>query len=758
MDCIGSEFAEGMKALDDFGVTDFVEIGPGGALLALGQQSARGEGRRWLGSLDGRRGDWVAFMSTLGELYRRGYPVNWDGLNQSRPRRRISLPTYPFERQRYWIEDDHAAQSSSRSTGSESWGFVGVRLRSALAETQFEASYSLSRFPYLDDHRIYRLLVLPTTAAIATLCEAARQHFGSDAATLENFQYRDALVLPETGPRIVQTILNPIDAETAECRLASIDATFSDGWSTHILCLARTAATPPPAEPTTFIALFELRRRCTTSIPIDHYYPALSELGLEYGPAFRGIKELFRGEGEVLAHVVLPEELADTGSFLHPALLDACLHTYTALVEPRVDFDPTAVRERLCYLPIAFERFQDRRSAARDVWVHSVRRSGVEGGDDRFAVDIRVHAPDGEPIAEICALTVKTIPADAFGSEAKSRSKDWLYQKQWIEVPEHSQQAAEISGEPADWLILADRGGVGSALADGLRARGERCSVVLADDAMNSAGDGLMTLPERIRRLVEELVDDRNRRLRGVVYLWSLDLPIVAGVAVAQLELSQRMMLESVLSLVQAVVERGEGVSDAPRIWLVTRGVASVSTDDPPADPFGATLWGLGRSAALEHPPIWGGLVDLGAASGAAAGDDAASLMKELIAGDGEDQVALRPGRRFALRLVRASPPPPARFGAEGAYLITGGFGALGVETAKWLASRRGAKHLVLTSRRGEHDPNAIAVKEELAALGAEVRNHKRRPDGRGRREATAGGDLRVALAAQGRFSLRRAP
>ena len=717
-------FADGMKALSDLGVTDFVELGPGGTLLALGQQSVRNGTQTWLGSLDNRRGDWTGLMTSLGELYCRGYEIDWDGFNRPNRRRRISLPTYPFERQRFWLDDDRTTGFDPRSSHSKDGGLAGEHLRSALPESQFEASYGLKLLPYLDDHRIYGMPVLPMTAAIAALCDAARRHFGTDRVALGNFQYRDALALPEAGERIVQTILTPVDG-TAECRLASIDAGMKEGWRTHIICLAQKDGAARTEERRASIELSHVMQRCATSISVDHYYSTLRELGLEYGPSFRGIEALHRGEHEVLAHVVMPEQLAESTSYLHPALLDACLHTYTALVEPDLDFDPAASRQRCCYLPIDFERFEGRRHGTREVWVHSVRRPGREGADRRFTTDIAIYANDGGLIAEIRGLSLKLIPPDTFGARPESGKIDWLYQAKWIEIPALSYHPEIQSDEPAGWLILADRKDVGSRFADMLRERGDPCRVVFADDPVDETGDrswrDAVDFPEAWKDLVAQAAVGSKRRMRGVVNFWSLDLPSV-GMTVDQLELAQRVVLGSTLSLLQAVVEPRQALSATPSIWLVTRHVVSVPPDDSPSDPAGAALWGFGRSAALEHPQIWGGLLDLGAETSSS--EEAAGLLGEILQGDGEDQLALRNGRRFAPRLVRA--PMPARthagLDARGAYLITGGLGALGIETARWLVSRRGVKHLVLVSWRGDQDPNAGLVEKELAAFGTEVR------------------------------------
>ena len=107
-------------------------------------------------------------------------------------------------------------------------GLTGVRLRSALPDAQFESTYSLQRFAYLDDHRIYGMPVLPTTVGLTALRDAARQYFDSDTVEIANLQYREAMVLPEHGERIVQTILTPLDDSTAEFRFTSIGANGAD--------------------------------------------------------------------------------------------------------------------------------------------------------------------------------------------------------------------------------------------------------------------------------------------------------------------------------------------------------------------------------------------------------------------------------------------------------------------------------------------------------------------------------------------------
>ncbi|OKI44212.1 polyketide synthase [Streptomyces sp. CB03578] len=169
-------------------------------------------------------------------------------------------------------------------------------------------------------------------------------------------------------------------------------------------------------------------------------------------------------------------------------------------------------------------------------------------------------------------------------------------------------------------------------------------------------------------------------------------------------------------ALVQAL---GDADVSAP-LWCVTRGAVSVARSERLQDPAQALLWGFGRTAALEFPDRWGGLLDLPAQ----ADDRTLERLAGVLAGDGsEDQVALRASGLFGRRLAHAplaDAPTPPGWRPRGTTLVTGGTGALGAHVARWLAEN-GAEHLILTSRRGAEAPGAAELREELTALGARV-------------------------------------
>ncbi|MEU1501701.1 type I polyketide synthase [Streptomyces sp. NPDC005732] len=168
-------------------------------------------------------------------------------------------------------------------------------------------------------------------------------------------------------------------------------------------------------------------------------------------------------------------------------------------------------------------------------------------------------------------------------------------------------------------------------------------------------------------------------------------------------------------ALVQALGDTGLAVP----AWTVTHGAVSTGAPgEEPADPDQAAVWGLGRVAALEHPDRWGGLVDVPA--GQTDRHTLAGIAAALVSG--EDQIAVREPGPVARRLAHApsAAAPAVSWTPRGRVLVTGGTGALGGRLARWLVGR-GARDLVLTSRRGAQAPGAAELAQELRDLGAEV-------------------------------------
>ncbi|WP_437719645.1 type I polyketide synthase [Sorangium sp. So ce448] len=286
------------------------------------------------------------------------------------------------------------------------------------------------------------------------------------------------------------------------------------------------------------------------------------------------------------------------------------------------------------------------------------------------------------------------------GCDEQATTDAWRYRIVWKPLPNLA--AGDVSGT---WLLLVPASHRGDELATKLhRALEERGARVLAVELADGELDRA-SLAARVRDASPE-----GTPLRGVLSLLALDecpLPdhpaVPSGVA-------------GTVALVQALVDTRTETA----LWLLTRGAVSVGRSDALAQALQSLTWGLGRAVGLEHPELWGGLVDVGGPLGGRALDHLVAALGDRT---GEDQIALRSTGLFARRLVRAPLGEDAPSGAwrpTGTILVTGGTGALGMQLARWLAAR-GAEHLVLASRRGLDSPGAPELDAELRALGARV-------------------------------------
>jgi NADP-dependent 3-hydroxy acid dehydrogenase YdfG/acyl carrier protein len=230
--------------------------------------------------------------------------------------------------------------------------------------------------------------------------------------------------------------------------------------------------------------------------------------------------------------------------------------------------------------------------------------------------------------------------------------------------------------------------------------------------------------PEEFKTLCQKAIASLGN-LTKIIHLWSLEAPPTEQLTIPALEKAQRLGCGSLLHLIQALSK--QEFSNYPQLWLVTRGAQPVSSKVSVAQ---TPLWGMGRVIALEYPQLWGGLIDLDPESSEA---EVEMSIGQIQSQQQEDHLAFRDRSIYVARLVKqaVAESQPFKLRSDATYLITGGTGVLGLQVARWMI-QQGARHLVLTSRRGILAENKDAFREadlrEIASLkqiGANVLVHK---------------------------------
>jgi len=713
-------FGDGMIALSELGCATYLEVGPHPVLLPMAQAclQAAGKSAEWLAMLVRKQSDADSLTDMLAGLYLAGHKLDWEAIHAGSPRRRLSLPTYPFQRKRHWLDiappahmRPQIAQTAPTPPIAPDHPLLGQRIAGASGGLTFETRYGVQHLPYLSDHRVTGTMVLPTTVELEAALAAGRRFFGADRVSIESAMHHEAMAFADGKDHAVRISVHPLGSGRAHFKIASA-AAGSDDWRTHMTgTVSEGAGAVAPAS-----SLDELRARCPHPVPVADLYDRLAALGLEYGPCFRGVREVYAGRNEVLTQVALPAGMAGGGYILHPAFLDACLHAYPLVIDQADARGDDGARHSI--LPVSLQGYRCHQDGASRAFVHT-RLRGV-ANDGTQLLDIGVYDAAGRPVATLEGLGVRRLRLDAV-TASQSEAEPEFYQVAWRKRA-RAKPAIGQGDAPASFIVFADVKGIGAALATRMEAAGHHCHLVYRGDALVRQGPRTWTVNERdpqaFRALLEQVSSAEALACNGVVYLWALDAPSVSALTLEKLRNASETMSRGALAILHALSERRQIAGGRPRLWLVTADSQSLDADRP-ADPVQAPLWGLGRTIAIEHPSIWGGLIDLHMDG---RWPDIDALMNELVQPDGETQIALSArGERHVARFVRkplaASPERMPRVRPDCSYLITGGLGMLGRGMAQWLIGK-GAKHIVLTGRHANAD-KIEAIASEAGRTGA---------------------------------------
>ena len=450
-------FDDGIRALWAQGYRTFVEIGPGTTLAGMARAGVAAGTGTWLASLRRGRSDWGQILESLSELWVRGVPVDWAGFDRDYPRRRVALPTSPFERARYWLDGGTAPSAAPlRAMATSSHPLLGRRLRSALRPVQFESEIGAMAPAYLAEHRVHGIAILPATGFVEMLIEAGAQVLGGQAWCVEELGLQEALVVPEERLRAVQTTVGPAVGGAAPCEVWSLadGGSREESWRLHATARVRAMAVGE-TEPSSSLA--DIRSRCAEEIPPEALYGMLVALGVQHGSAFQGVTRLWRRDGEALAEIRLPDALEPDAYRIHPALLDAALQPLGAAM---------AAGERTAsFLPVAVERIEWRRRPGRHAWSH-VRVASEARPGGALTADVRVLDEDG--LVQVSLEGVRLVPVapTTLARLAGARERELLYAVDWRPSPHPARSKDRAVGLESPATLA----GLGSSQLDGVRA------------------------------------------------------------------------------------------------------------------------------------------------------------------------------------------------------------------------------------------------------------------------------------------------
>jgi mycoketide-CoA synthase len=612
-------FEAGARALLRQGHRAFAEISPHPVLTVGLQETAEAlavdrQDVVVVGSCRRGEGDLTRLFSSLAQLWVQGVEVDWTSVFAGSTARRVALPTYAFERRRYWVHAC-AGAADTGAMGLEEprhpllGGMVGVAGGDGWL---FTGRLSLQAHPWLADHLVHGTAILPAAALLELALRAGRQ---VDCGGVRELVLEAPLVLPAESSVQLQMHL----AEPAEdgCRQVTIHACASPGdgtageWVRH--ASGTLAAVSPAEDPEPKASAAEPQTSAVwppedgEQLDVGELRERLSAIGLWYGPAFAGLQRAWRRGEETCAEIELPpEQRARAESFgIHPALLDAALQA-AGLGAPSTDAEKLR-------LPFAW----------RDVRLHAHGRSSARVrllARGPGEISLTLLDTDDAVVLTVGSLLVREPPSDWLEALARRTSSRSLYRLEWAVRDAPAPQPARESS-------LAILGGdARSRLARGLAATGiavsEHGSLEQYRDALDAS------------------------RAQPAAAIFDCATGATASAQMAQ---AARESTHRALELLQSWLA-DERYADMLLV-LVTCGAVEALPGEGVVDLASAPIWGLVRSAQTEHPGRFL-LVDLD-------GEDASW---EALAGalaTGEPQLAIRGGSVLVPRLHRAGSHAP---------------------------------------------------------------------------------------------------
>ncbi|KUN00411.1 beta-ketoacyl synthase [Streptomyces yokosukanensis] len=610
------------------------------------------------GSLRREEGGLRRLLASMAELFVRGVPVDWSGvLPAGTASAGVDLPTYAFDHQLYWLQPTGTGgDATSLGLAAADHPLLGAMVRLPHSDgLVFTSRLSLKSHPWLADHAIGGLALLPGTGLVELAVRAGDE---AGCSVLEELVIEAPLVVPEHGGVRMQVVLGaPAEngSRTVEVYSQREDAP-DDGevWTRHATGTL-SASAPTPGTDFDFAA-WPPPGAQQVEVDAVGFYDELRERGVGYGPAFQGVRAVWRRGEELFAEVALPEELRkDAAGFgIHPALLDAALQTGT--FRAMADAQPQEGGGQPL-LAFSWNGLVLHASGAS-----ALRVRVAPSGPDALSVDAADET--GALVVTMDSLVSRAVSAEQLETAADSAVADSLFRVDWSELP------TVWGAEPAPaWVPVATAAEIETL------ARSADAPAVAVLEAVGGAGEAaVLALTTRVLEVVQAwLATDGLDQSRLVVHT-------------------------------RGAVPAGDGAVTDPAgaaVWGLVRAAQAENPDrfvllDTDADTDTDTDTGIDAAAGIDAD----GLGDvLGAALAT-----------------GEPQIAARGTVLSLPRLARV----PAQdtdaetvFAAGGTVLVSGG-GSLGELAARHLVVRHGVRHLVLASRRG---PAAEGVRELVAEL-----------------------------------------
>ncbi|CAI3954351.1 Acyl carrier protein (AcpP) (PDB:1ACP) [Commensalibacter communis] len=614
-------FAEAITTMIHDSYSLFLEVGPHPVLSASVKECAA--------TLNASVGTAYTFhrsepeekslVKSLASLSAVGLELDWDKIVSGK---RVDLPFYCWAKEVYLNESKQLrarrlAERVNPVLGNVDWSGS----RGWLSEL------NINFMPWIVDHQLEGMKVFPGAAYIEAAI-AAHAQLAADApkemqepAIVEDIQFKKAMLI---DGKFYPYITWSVDELTGRFLAFGRTENDSPNWELYSTALLRRTA---PWNGDQIEDIEALKAKITEEVDVSFYYEKMHEFGMQYGPAFQTIKQLYRGNGVAFAHLKIAESEKDTieDYYIHPTLLDGAFQLFGLLGAEKQVSDTT-------FVPVSIERvmYFGRHEGELYAYGGNVRR------DDEFLIgDIYIYTPKGEPVAKITGLTVKELATERQKEAKRAR---WLYRYEWKDA-----EVTPLLGEIARIALITDNDAIADPLIAELESQGLTVLQGRLGEKSGSETDSIFNIRygnEEDYKAFYSFVD--IQKCRALVYLRKDNTKNNDAIG---LSLVQELLC--VTKSLPALEDKD--ITDNLRCVIITNGAEKVLEDENIEHLGQSSLRGFIRVFSLERPEVKPKMVDIDGNMNAV---EIPVLAAEILSDDVEDDVALRKDKRFISRLV----------------------------------------------------------------------------------------------------------
>jgi myxalamid-type polyketide synthase MxaB len=631
-------FAAGFQFLLEQKIDIFLEIGAKPILASIGATisstnipSNKDYAPILLPSLSNKQPDEQVILSSLAQLYHQGIKINWRNFSQKiQNSQGVKLPTYPFQRQRYWWEQ---AKFWTKDTPQQQLHpLLGNPLTLAgTTEIRWMGKINGHTPEYLADHCLESKTVFPATAYLEMALAAGEYIYSASSLNnslqLKEFIIHQPLILGNKSTQL-QTVLSPVADSAYQVQIFSHELD-SDAFMLH----SEVVISLQSEELTNNLDLAQLKSKLQLQkTEIADYYKSLNQQGLNYGASFQGIKQIWQGEKEALGYVQLPDNLSNqAGDYqIHPALLDACLQLIGTVSEA----------DSGVYLPVGIESLSLAQAKSDRVWAYITIKPNPN--QQIITADLVLADDMGVVVAEINNLSLQYVSWRSLqkflniSTEAQNSFTEHLYEIEW----EHKSLISTETIKTVDndcWLIFSRDNELAQVLTQELAG----IAVILGDRFEQShphlytinpsQTEDWQSLWQAIDRQSKDNLSKSSNNLK-IAYFCSQEDPISDPVSV-------RLYAE-IFYLMQSISK--------PELNLTQLTIITEKTQIKAINNLAGGAWGLGRTITQEYPYLKCNLLDFDSLKL----ENLPQLLAELLAPEVEPQVAYHNQQRYVPRLT----------------------------------------------------------------------------------------------------------